>query len=165
MKSTVVVLNDLRSLYNVGAICRSAEGLGVDQLLCCGSTPYLVSSQDSRPPYVRDRARKEIHKTALGAEESLPPTHAADLNEVIANFRQKQYGIYAIEQATTSQPINQVQFAEKSLLILGSETSGLTDDILELVDQIVEIPMPGKKESLNVASAAAIAIYQLQLRP
>ena len=158
-QSTILILHELRSCHNVGSIFRSADAFGIDQIICSGITPYPKLAEDKRLPHVAERAHHQIAKTALGAEESL--AFSVEPAEVaIGRLQKAGYTIYAVEQAPTSKLLAKVKFAELTVLVMGAETVGLDEGILKLCDEIVEIPMLGMKESLNVSVAAAVAMYE-----
>lgn len=142
-----VVLHNIRSAYNVGSIFRSADAFGVDKIFLTGYTP------------VPDEHNK-IKKTALGAEKNIRWERYKEVEDLINQFKKDKIKIIALEQAKKSLPINSFLYQDFSLgLILGNEVTGIEGDVLKLVDGIVEIPMFGEKESLNVAVAFGITAY------
>lgn len=158
MKNLVLILHNIRSTYNVGAILRTADGLGVKKVYFSGYTPHLLKGL----PHERDKLKKQIHKTALGAEDVVPQEFAEDIKDLILSLKTSGYSILALEQNENS--INLAESTPKEdyqALILGEEVHGITDDIIALADHILEIPMFGQKESFNVSVAAAIAIWEL----
>lgn len=143
----VVVVDSVRSLYNVGSIFRSCDGALVEKLYLCGFTPF--------PP------RKEISKTALTATESVPWEHVYDITEVLAHLKKEGYRIAALEHTTGSISC----FAMTADLfplavVVGNEISGISDSALALCDIAVEIPMFGVKQSLNVAVATGVICFE-----
>lgn len=148
--SLVVILDNLRSTYNVGAIFRTADALKVDKIYLCGITPA--------PP------NDKIAKTALGAEKFVPYQKVTLTWRLIEQLKQEGYFIVALEQAPKAKNIFQIKklSSKKVALIVGPEVKGLSKHILQRVDLCLEIPMFGKKESLNVAVAFGIAGYQLR---
>ena len=161
MPEIVVLVHNIRSAHNVGSIFRTADGLGVAQIILSGYTPYPAVAGDSRLPHIRDKITRDIHKTALGAEETVP-FRVADAPP-LAELKRAGYRIVALEQHAKSQPLQHYEPPKKLALLLGEEVSGITEDLLEQCDDIVEIPMQGQKESFNVSVAAAIVLYQLTL--
>lgn len=158
----ILILNNIRSCHNVGSILRTADGAGVSNLYCCGITPYPRIKDDSRPEHVIASNSKQIHKTALGAEETVLVRHANDCLLLIAKLKADGYAIYALENnCERTQSIFSFTPATKFALILGSETDGLSADILAACDAVLEIPMRGTKNSLNVSVAAGISLYVL----
>lgn len=162
MQKISVVLHNIRSTYNVGAITRTAECFGVEQVFATGYTPYTISKDIKDPPHVVNKMISAIHKTALGAEELLPVTYDEDLQDLINRFKQQGYKIVALEQKESSKMIYETKINEPMLIILGEEVNGVSDEILDRVDLILEIPMLGKKESFNVSVATGIALYELR---
>lgn len=161
MREIVVVAHNIRSTHNVGSLFRTAEGLGIAKLFLTGYTPYPLLSNDARLPHIAQKLHDQIHKTALGAEELVDFTY--EETPPLEELRQRGYRIVALEQAPTSTPLQSYQPSDKIALILGEEVHGIDPHILAHCDDIVEIPMFGKKESFNVSVAAGISLYQLRL--
>lgn len=171
----VVIAHNIRSTHNVGSIFRTCEGFGVDKLILSGYTPYpdlssahpaptcaygeTTASPDSRLPHIREKITNQIHKTALGAEVMVPFEYHETLD--LGTLQLAGYRIVALEQAENSIPINSYKVPEKVALLLGEEVDGIAPDLLAQCDDIIEIPMQGKKESFNVSVATGIALYAL----
>lgn len=151
-----LIAHDLRSAYNVGALFRTADGAGVSRLFLSGHTPGPATKR-----YLKTRAEKTFSKTALGAEEALPWERVPDVLDLIARLRAEGYRIYALETGEGSIDYRQAPEAKRIALICGNEPEGLPQDVLDACDVVLAIPMRGKKESLNVAVAAGIALYAL----
>jgi len=135
-------------MENVGSIFRTSDAAGVTKLILTGITP--------RPP------RKEIDKTALGAVDTVEWESEENLEFTIFNLKKQGFKIVALEQDSRSIPYTEFQADDVSVaLIVGSETEGVQKEILDLCDTIIEIPMHGEKNSLNVSVATGIALYQL----
>lgn len=158
----VLVAHDVRSTHNIGALVRSADCFGVSTIYCTGYTPYILAEHDERPPHIRKKIIADIHKTALGAENTVKIIQHQNLDDLIKNLKQAGFTITALEQSKTSVPLKNHKKISKLALILGTETVGLPNEILQLCDEILEIPMLGKKESLNVSVAGAVAMYELK---
>lgn len=142
----IVLLDNIRSLYNVGSIFRTCDAANVEKLILTGYTPH--------PP------RKEISKTALGAEESVPWEYFKSPVEAVATLKNAGVTICAVEQTDESVPYASLTDQHFPIcLIVGNEISGVSDELIALADMAIEIPMHGVKHSLNVAVAAGIAIY------
>lgn len=145
----VVVLDDVRSMNNVGSVFRTADAFRLEGLVLCGIT--------ARPPH------PDIHKTALGAEDSVAWTYAADSVEAVRELRAAGYEVLALEQAHDS--VSLETFAPQSgvryALVLGNEVRGVRDEVMAEVTTSLEIPQHGTKHSLNVSVAAGIALWQL----
>jgi tRNA G18 (ribose-2'-O)-methylase SpoU len=155
-RKTVLVLPDIRSLHNVGSIFRTADAAGVSRILITGYTPC--------PTDAFGRARKEIAKTALGAELSIPWEYIKQTKKAISKLKEEGYRIIALEQDKKSKGYRDegvIRHATSSsvALVLGNEVEGVSRSILKECDDIVEIPMRGKKESLNVSVALGIALF------
>lgn len=156
----VVIVHNVRSCHNVGAILRTADAFAIERVFLTGYTPYPSGApDDERLPHIANNATKLIHKTALGAEQSVEWRHQADVDTVIKELKDNSYTVAAIEQHSSSSPLPNVKSSEKIALLVGREVEGVEQDVLKSCDQIIEIPMFGAKESLNVAHAAAVAMY------
>lgn len=150
----VLVLHNIRSTHNVGSLFRSADGAGVAQIILSGYTPTPIDK------YGRNRG--DIAKTALGAELSLPWQQIDDLPKYLNIKKGEGFLISAIEQSNNSVHYKKSNHsAQKQILILGNEVLGVDSEILNLCDQVIEIPMAGDKESLNVGVAGAIVLFEL----
>lgn len=159
MRQIVLIAHDIRSTHNVGSLVRTAECLGVAHIYLTGYTPYPTAPNDPRLPYIYEKISKQIHKTALGAEDSVAWEHADDVQDVIATLRSQGFTIAALEQAPESTAISAWMPPDKIAILLGREVEGIDPALLGACDDIIEIPQFGKKESLNVVQAAAIAMY------
>lgn len=143
-----LLAHNVRSLWNVGSFFRTADACAVEKIYLAGYT--------GTPP------RKEITKTALGAEESIPWEKVEDHVELLKNLQKEGWRIVALELTADAIDLSKYQPPEKICLIVGHELSGVPEDILSLCNDVIKIPMLGKKESLNVAVAAGIALYHLR---
>lgn len=162
MNELSVLAIDMRSTHNVGALLRTADCLGVSHVYLSGTTPYPIGQQnDDRLPHIQTKLQSQIHKTALGAEQSQIWSYHATLTDLLDQLKSEGHTLVALEQDSTSVPISSYKTNAKTVLVLGTEVTGIQKDVLERMDAIVEIPMHGKKESLNVVQAAAIACYVL----
>jgi tRNA G18 (ribose-2'-O)-methylase SpoU len=144
----VAVLENIRSLWNVGSIFRSADAAGVEALVLAGFT--------GRPP------RDEISKTALGAEESVAWGEAASAAEAAGRLRADGRFVIALERTDSSVPLAEADVRFPAALVLGNEVAGLGEEALAGADLVCHIPMHGVKGSLNVAVAAGVAFYELR---
>jgi tRNA G18 (ribose-2'-O)-methylase SpoU len=139
-------LDNIRSMYNVGSIFRTSDGALVRHLYLCGFTPS--------PP------RKEIEKTALGAVSAVPWSHTSRVNDAMRDAREKGMKICVLEHTTASVPTYKLTKADFPLcLIVGNELTGVSPDVVAEADMAVEIPMYGTKQSLNVAVAFGVAVF------
>lgn len=161
MKRSVLVIHNVRSALNVGSLLRTADGLGIEKVYMTGYTPYPEAKEDVRLPHQRRRTSQQIHKTALGAELFIKWQQIADINECLDKLRSSGFQIVALEQHSKAIKLSRFEAGPKTALIVGNEVTGVEDSLLKLADQIIQIPMRGRKESFNVAIAAAIAIYHL----
>lgn len=147
----VIVLDNLRSAHNVGAIFRTADAFGVINIFCCGTTPTMTTAGR--------KAIRELKKTALGAEDVVPWEYHADVGRVVARLRRRGYEVVALEQHVRSRSLWRVRPRFPLALVAGNEVDGVSSAVLRRADMIVHIPMLGQKESLNVAVACGIALY------
>jgi len=143
-----VLLDNIRSLYNVGSIFRTSDGAFIEKIFLTGFTPY--------PP------RPEIEKTALGATKTIPWEYYRDPLEIIYKLKEQKIKIVSLEHTDSSIPHYNYNPADYPLcLVIGNEIKGIRDEILALSDIAVEIPMYGVKQSLNVSVAFGIALFDL----
>jgi len=148
-KESVVVLDSIRSVHNVGSIFRTADALGVSKIFLCGCTPT--------PTDRFGRERKDLAKTALGAEKNIKWVYVKDILSALVVLRKEGFEIIAIEQDKKSEDCRKIKTKQKIALVLGNEVDGISKEVLKTVDKITEIPMFGKKESLNVSVSFGIA--------
>lgn len=145
MSEIYLILHNIRSLYNVGSLFRTADGAGVRKIFLTGFT--------GTPP------RKEIHKTALGAELSVPWEHHWELEPVLQMLRDQRVQLVGVERSLESQHYLRVPYCAAVAFILGNEVWGVEPEVMEQVDTLVHIPMYGQKQSLNVAVCGGILLY------
>jgi 23S rRNA (guanosine2251-2'-O)-methyltransferase len=145
----VIVLENIRSAYNVGSVFRTSDAFLVEAIYICGYS--------ARPPH------KEIKKTALGAEDTVEWKHFSSAAEAIAALRSRSYKVFAVEQAEKSLPLHafRPQAAEKTAVVFGNEVTGVEQATIHLCDGCVEIPQLGMKHSLNIATAVGIVLWEL----
>lgn len=159
MPEIIVIAHNIRSTHNVGAIFRSSEGFGISKIILSGYTPYPLIDSDSRLPHISRKLTDQIHKTALGAEQIVPFEYQAVPD--IAALKADGYTIVGLEQDERSVMLPNYIPPAKLVLLLGEEVKGITDDMRDICDDLIEIPMVGKKESFNVSVATGIALYAL----
>lgn len=157
-KEIIVLLHNIRSLHNVGSIFRTADAAGVLKIYLCGITPAPLDRFG--------KIRPQLAKVALGAEKTVP-WEAIKLSQeitLIKKLKKENYRILAVEQSKKSIPYNKLKIENSKLkivIIMGNEVRGLPKNILKISDKTLEIPMRGRKESLNVSVAFGIAIFRL----
>ena len=146
----VVVLDNVRSLHNVGSVFRTADAFLVEAVYLCGIT--------CTPPHA------EIHKTALGAENTVTWKHYEDTHQAVADLKAQGYTVFAIEQAvgSTLLPDLQLDKSKKYAVILGNEVKGVQQTVVDVCDGCIEIPQFGTKHSLNVSVTGGIIIWEFQ---
>ena len=153
MKKNVLLLHNLGSKTNVGAIFRTSDAIGVDKIYLCGYTPA---------PFDRfGRKNQKLCKASMGAENFVSYEKADDIQKVIEKLKKENFKIIALEQDEKSLDYKKIKIKEKNAFIVGSEVFGIEKEILELCDEIAELPMYGKKNSLNVSVATGIFLYRL----
>lgn len=153
-------MHDIRSAHNVGSILRTAEGLGAQHVYMSGYTPYPKEVSDEiRLPHIAQRNHDAIHKTALGAEDSISWSYEPSVKACIDYLKQAGAIVVGLEQATQAKQLHSYTPDGPIVLIVGNEVTGLNQEIINQCDELVEIPMLGKKESFNVSIATAMALY------
>ena len=145
----IIVLENIRSAYNVGSVFRTSDAFLVEAIYIIGYT--------AKPPH------KEIKKTALGAEETVEWKHFENSAEAISELKNKEFNVYAAEQAEGSYKLNAIGFDadEKIAVIFGNEVSGVEQSTIMLCDGCIEIPQLGMKHSLNIATAAGVVLWEI----
>lgn len=143
----VVVLDNVRSMHNVGSVFRTADGFAIEKVILCGIT--------AQPPH------REIEKTALGATQSMDWQHYDDTLDAVNDLRKDGYEIIAIEQAQNSLMLNTFKpdAHQKYALIFGNEVNGVADEVMQRIDQCIEIPQFGTKHSFNIVISAGIVLW------
>lgn len=164
-----LILHNIRSTHNVGAIFRTAEGLGVKHIVISGYTPFpdlaIINQLDPRLPHLVEKITKQIHKTALGAEQMVPFRCYKTLEEWLEeNEHTGNLPVIALEQAPDSISLPDFTAPEAFALLLGEEVDGISAEHLARCATTVEIPMFGNKESFNVSVACGMALYQMMCR-
>ena len=149
--SVVVLLDDVRSLHNVGSIFRTCDGMAIEKLYLCGITPT--------PPH------REIRKTAIGATESVDWEHQINAVDVIKKYAHRGYKIISIEQTQKAISLEKFKWNnEKILLIFGNEVNGVNQELIYLSDQSIEIPQWGTKHSFNISVATGIILWSIKMQ-
>jgi 23S rRNA (guanosine2251-2'-O)-methyltransferase len=160
MPDIIVLAHNIRSTHNVGALFRTAEGFGVSKIIFSGYTPYPKTQPDSRLPHIVDKLTLQIHKTALGAETMVPFEYHNQ--PPISELRKNGYRVVGLEQDPRATPLPEYIASQKIALLIGEEVEGIEKMLRDQCDDLVEIPMDGKKESFNVSVATGIALYGLR---
>ncbi len=146
--SRAVLLDNIRSAWNVGSILRTADGFGFDHAYLCGISPTPEN--------------EAVTRTSLGAEEMVTWSQHKDAVKLVKGLKKEGWKVWALEEDTRAIPITDREFkVQKSVVILGSEVTGVDPDLLDLCDAIHYIPMRGEKKSFNVAIAFGIAAYAM----
>lgn len=153
MQEIAVLLHNIRSAHNVGSIFRTADAAGVSRIYLSGYSPTPVDRFG--------REQKDIAKTALGAHLSVPWSYAKTPQKFIRDAKKNGWAIIGVEQSPRSVDYRTLEVKKSALLVFGNEVRGISPALLKKCDSIVEIPMRGEKESLNVSVAAGIILFQL----
>ena len=161
MRRIVLVVHNVRSAHNVGSMLRTADGLGITRVYLTGYSPYPSLKNDARLPHVAARTHHQISKTALGAEKTTKWSHRQNIEQLLGKLKNEAYEVIALEQTQGATELRKFK-PTSDIALIGSEVGGLPPVVLDLCDKDVHIPMCGKKESFNVAVAAAIALYHLE---
>lgn len=148
-----VLVHDIRSTHNVGSIFRTSDAVGVSRVYISGYSPA--------PDDKYGRPRKDIAKVALGAEKTIPWEYYNSPIPLIRKLKKEGFEIVGLEQSKKSMDYKKFKSKKNVLFIVGSEVEGMDKKILDLCDSIVEIPMLGEKESLNVSVAFGVAIFRI----
>jgi tRNA G18 (ribose-2'-O)-methylase SpoU len=147
-KPIVVVLDNIRSMHNVGSVFRTADAFLIEAIYLCGYTPT--------PPH------RDINKTALGATETVKWKYFENTLTAVNQIKENGYAIYAIEQATNSLSLEKITAStQKTAIIFGNEVEGVQQELIPLCNGCIEIPQLGMKHSLNISVAAGITLWQL----
>lgn len=167
-----LIIHNIRSTYNVGAILRSAECLGVKKVYCSGYTPFPYANSilgTYRPellPHIANKMHRQLEKTALRAETLIDAEWSEDIKKLLESLS-KDHKIVGLENNLAAPTIKttdkdlKTKLGDRVVLVLGEEVSGIPEDIRALCNCFLEIPMKGQKESFNVSVATAIAVYAL----
>ena len=145
----LIILDNIRSLNNIGSVFRTADAFRIEKIILCGIT--------AKPP------NRDIHKTALGATESITWEYHEHTEDVVSALKKSNYKVYAIEQADQSVSLEKFipDFKQKIALVFGNEVKGVKDEIITMVDNCIEIPQFGTKHSLNIAVSVGIVVWDL----
>lgn len=151
----IAVLDNLRSVYNVGSIFRTANAVGIEKIYLCGTTPTPLDKKGLR--------RKDFSKVALGAEDTIVWEYKEDTVSTLLELKNKNYYVIALEQGEGSLDYKEITVDGKQnvAFVIGHEVDGITRNVLEKCDVLAEIPMLGTKESLNVTIAFGIGVYRI----
>ena len=145
----VVVLDEVRSMHNVGSVFRTSDGFLIESIYLCGLTP--------QPPH------RDIQKTALGATETVAWKHVTSTQQAIDELKQKGFTVIAIEQVHNSIPLHQFKIdkSKKYAIVFGHEVNGVQEEIINQCDFSIEIPQLGSKHSLNISVSAGMVIWEM----
>lgn len=143
----IVVLDNIRSAHNVGAIIRTCDAFGIKEIRLCGITP--------------DQNHPKTQKTSLGAEKNINFVYFESITDALKKLKADNFQIYGLELHPSAKPIGSLRADKNTALVLGNEVSGLSDDSIKLCDELLYIPMKGIKESLNVSVAFGVAAFEL----
>ena len=163
MRTVILVMHNIRSCYNVGAILRTAEGFGVPKVILSGYTPRVHDAK--LLPHLREKLDHEIHKTALGAEDMLDIYSCDDILSELEKLKSEGWQIVGLENNIDKKTVLlgskelEGELSDRVVLVLGEEVNGIDYVLHDIIDLFVEIPMQGEKESFNVSVATGIALF------
>jgi rRNA methylases len=145
----VVLLDNVRSMHNVGSVFRTADSFAIQEIILCGVTP--------RPPH------RDIQKTALGATETVTWSYHDEVANILRQYKQKGFIVLAVEQTINSQYLNEYSFstAQQYVIVFGNEVEGVSEEALSYCDGVIEIPQFGSKHSLNISVSAGIVLWEV----
>jgi len=144
----IVILDDVRSMHNVGSVFRTCDAFNIEMLYLCGYTPT--------PPH------RDINKTALGATGTVNWLHFANTIDAVRTARKNGYKIYAVEQVHNSIGLNELKWHKEPVaLVLGNEVNGVSEEVLNIADGCIEIPQWGSKHSLNISVSAGVVLWEM----
>lgn len=152
-QTNVVILDNIRSIHNVGAIFRTADALGIDKIFLCGITPSPIDRFG--------RERSDFNKASLGAEKSVSWEHHPSALLCVEQLKQNGYTVVCVEQAKNSIDYREVILENKTAFVFGSEVDGVSKEVFSHADYIAEINMEGIKESLNVSVTFGIVMFRM----
>lgn len=152
-KDVVVLLDNVRSVHNVGAIFRTADALGINKIFLCGITPTPIDRFG--------RERNDLHKSALGAEKSISWEQHSSTFACVEQLKKEGYTVVCVEQAKNSVDYKTVIPKNKTCFVFGNEVEGISEEVLGFADQVAEIAMMGEKESLNVSVTFGIVMFRM----
>lgn len=149
----ILILENIRSTHNVGAMFRTADAIGITKIFLCGYTPAPIDRFG--------RVRPDIAKSALGAEYKIPWESVESATDVITQLKAQQVTTIALEQRANSVDYKTILPIGDTAVVVGNEVDGVSQEVLELVNVVAEIPMVGSKESLNVSVATGVLLFRL----
>jgi tRNA G18 (ribose-2'-O)-methylase SpoU len=147
LKEVIVILDNIRSALNVGAIFRSCNGAGVSKLYLTGITPH--------PPHPK------VSKTALGTENEVQFEYIKNASEVVDKYKLQGFKVYSLEENSRAVDYYETELNQKAVLIFGHEITGVSNELMDKSDAVLKLPMKGKKNSLNVSNTVAIVLYDI----
>jgi tRNA G18 (ribose-2'-O)-methylase SpoU len=149
----VLVLHNIRSVHNIGALFRTADAVGITRIVLSGYSPTPLDRFG--------RIRDDVAKASLGAEQSVPWSYVKTPTTTLKKLKQDGYVMVGLEQDARSVSYKKIKKTQKMVFVLGTETTGITKNMRDLCDVLAEIPMHGIKESLNVSVAGGIFLYRI----
>ena len=167
-REIAIILHNIRSTYNVGSILRTADGFGVNRVIYSGYTPTPLP-YSKHLPHLATKLTDQIHKTALGAEQTLKSSTTDDIKQTLNDLKNTGFQVIGLENNLSGKithllndPETKTYITDKVAILLGEEVLGIPKELHSLVDLFLEIPMYGEKESFNVSIATAILLFYLR---
>ncbi len=152
-RENILILDNIRSTHNVGAIFRTADAAGISKIYLIGITPTPLDRFD--------RPRPDIAKASLGAEKTISWEYVKTIKPLITKLKKSGFQIIAIEQDSNAVDYKKVKPTNKNVFVVGNEVDGISKSVLKQCDIVAELPMKGKKESLNVSVTTGIALFRI----
>lgn len=149
---SVIILHDIRSVVNVGAVFRTADAVGISKIYLSGYTPTPIDRFG--------RVRGDISKSALGAEKTIQWEYFKEIDEVFEKLKEEGFEIVGVEQDQNSMDYKKFKIKQDTVFLFGNEVEGVSKEVLKKCDKIIEIPMRGEKESLNVSVSAGVVLFR-----
>lgn len=164
-REIILIADNIRSTHNVGSMFRTADAFAVKELSLTGISPTPPREKDERLPHVVKKSEAAINKVALGSEKTVSFRYFKRTTDAIEFYKDKGFVIYAIEQSDKSTELSKEAFkdSKRVALVIGTETTGIDDDSIELCDKILEMSMLGTKESLNASVMTGIALFTARM--
>jgi 23S rRNA (guanosine2251-2'-O)-methyltransferase len=163
-RSIVVIAHNLRSVYNVGALLRTAEVFAAKKVYVTGFTPYPTYPGDSRDAKLQAQQTRQMAKAAAGAERMMPFTREPDVHALLDALHEQGFAVAGLEVDPQAVALDDYRPPHRVALLLGDEVRGIEEPLRHRCDLLLQIPMFGRKDTLNVSVAAGIALYSLRTR-
>jgi len=163
-RSIVLVAHNLRSIHNVGSLLRTGEVFAIDKVYVTGFTPHPSHPGDQRDAQLQEKQTRRMSRASAGAEQTMPLEHYGDVHDLLRALRADGYTLTGLEIDSAAIEIGEYPADQRVALVLGDEVHGIEPTLRQACDVLLQIPMYGRKNSLNISVAVGIALYGLQTR-